>query len=300
MHTRRFLSYHRDRFADQSLVVLDGKGKARGVFPAAINPHDRSMVMSHPGATYGGVVHDGSLRGGRMLDVVGAVSRHYEEMGFSGIQYRATPYIYHRVPAEDDVYAMFRLGAKRYRCDLSATIDLASRQRPMRMRLKRQRRASRLGVMARWGWSDCEAFWDILRENLRERYDVEPAHTLEEIVTLSELFPANVKLLVAVMDDHVIAGGILYLAYPTVHLQYSSANDIGKESGGLDVIVEDSINLAIEEGFRYYDFGHSNEQDGNILNGPLYDFKVSFGAGGTIFEHYEIDCTRRDDGNPNC
>ncbi len=127
LHQRRFLSYHGDRFQDLSLIIEDGKGHIVGVFPAALDPVQEDVLMSHPGLTYGGVVHSGFLRGALMLEVLHAVAESYRAIGLRLLQYKAVPYIYHKAPATDDLYALFCLEAVRYRCDLSAAVDLTLR-----------------------------------------------------------------------------------------------------------------------------------------------------------------------------
>ena len=67
LHTRRFLGYHGDRFRDRSLVITKSNGKLCGVLPAAEDPADAALVSSHPGLTYGGLVHDGTLYGGPLI-----------------------------------------------------------------------------------------------------------------------------------------------------------------------------------------------------------------------------------------
>ena len=289
IHTRLFLGYHGDRFIDRSLVLQDEKGRLRAVLPAATDPTDPTLVVSHPGLTYGGLVHDGSVRGERMVRAFADIARLYREEGTSAFRYRAIPDIYHRVPAQDDLYALFRLSARRYRCDLSATIDLENRLPPKRMRLKRRRRAAASGVTAEWGWNSCAEFWRILEENLMGRFGASPAHTLREIDDLATRFPDEIRLVVARIEGAVIAGGIVLCAPPVLHLQYSSANDVGREMGGLDVVVEASATMAVEGGYRYYSFGNSNEDEGWRLNEPLYEFKLSFGAGAVVYEDYEIE-----------
>ena len=69
LHTRRFLGYHGDRFADRSLVAEDKRGAIRAVFPAAVDPARSDTITSHPGATYGGIVHEGWAYGSRAIRV---------------------------------------------------------------------------------------------------------------------------------------------------------------------------------------------------------------------------------------
>ena len=51
LSTRRFISYHGQRFNDLSLLVTN-VGKLVGVFPAAQSLSDPELVVSHPGITY--------------------------------------------------------------------------------------------------------------------------------------------------------------------------------------------------------------------------------------------------------
>ncbi len=59
LHTRRFLAYHQDRFKDVSLLLANDKGIV-GLFPAALDPAEARTVVSHPGITYGGLLHSGN------------------------------------------------------------------------------------------------------------------------------------------------------------------------------------------------------------------------------------------------
>src|SRR3954468_17973344 len=56
LHTRKFLGYHGTRYEDRSLVFRDARDAICGVMPAALSPGDPTTVVSHPGATYGGLL----------------------------------------------------------------------------------------------------------------------------------------------------------------------------------------------------------------------------------------------------
>ncbi|MGO9910016.1 MAG: GNAT family N-acetyltransferase [Acidimicrobiales bacterium] len=295
LHTRRFLSHQHDRFDDRSLLIEDQKGKLRGVLPAAVDPADDRRIVSHPGLTYGGLVHEGSIRGENLIAVLTSAADHYRDAGAERLWYKCIPAIHHRVPAQDDLYALFRLQAVRVRCDLSVSIDLQDRPRPRHDRRTRLRRAEERGLVAEWGWSRLDEFWSVLSETLRTRFNVAPTHTLTEMRALAELFPdeREIALVVATLDGDLVAGGILFRSPPVVHLQYSAASDVGREVGGLDFILEVCIARALaEERYHTFDFGTSNEEGGWVLNSSLYDFKVSFGGGGVVYEQYELDLVK--------
>jgi len=290
LHTRQFLSYHGDRFADCSLIIEDD-GRCIGLFPAALCPVQDGVVVSHPGATYGGVVHCGGLRGGRMIETLEGICRHYRLQGLKKLIYKAIPGFYHRAPAQDDLYALFRIGGRRKRCDLSSVIDLNQRLPASERRRRSLRKAQKSDLASVWGLDFLEAFWPVLQTNLASRHDTAPVHNLEEIRLLANRFPDNIRCLVALDSSKVIAGTVLFVTHTTLHAQYIASLEAGLEKCALDMLFDNAISAAVNEGKRWFDFGISNEHEGLLLNEGLYRFKSEFGGGGYAYEFYEIDLT---------
>jgi hypothetical protein len=289
LHTRRFISYHGDRFRDRSLVLEDRRGKVVGVFPAAQDPSYPEVVVSHPGLTYGGLVHDGSLRGASAIDTLEEIAGYYRSIGCRRLRYKAVPAIYHMTPADDDLYALFRLGARRYRCDLSAAIDLFHRGRVSQLRVRSRKRGEAAGVSAHEGWAEVASFWRILECHLESRYGVSPVHSLEEINLLHDRFPDEIILIAGKIGEVLLGGTVLFLAGPVLHMQYTATTEEGRAKFVTDMVIERAIDLGRQLGFRFFDFGTSTVGEGWSLNQGLYQFKVSFGAGGVVYEHYELD-----------
>jgi CelD/BcsL family acetyltransferase involved in cellulose biosynthesis len=291
LHTRRFLSYHGERFTDRSLILTEN-GRWLGLFPAALIPGgavDTIKIGSHPGSTYGGIVHQGGLQGARMLTAFEKIAGHYAGEGVGALSYKAVPGFYHRVPAQDDLYALFRLGARRVRCDISSTIDLANRRKPSERRRRSLRKAVEAGVKMVEGNGYLNGFWDILGANLARRHDAKPVHTREEIVRLAESFPKEIRCVCGMVDGRMVAGTVLFLTATTVHTQYIAATEEGFSLSALDAVFDHCLLVAGENGHRWLDFGTSNEHDGHYLNEGLYVFKSEFGGGGTVYETYELD-----------
>jgi hypothetical protein len=259
------------------------------VFPAALDLERQDLVVSHPGLTYGGVMHDGALRGTVMLEALQAIVCAYRKMGLGYLQYKAVPHIYHKVPASDDLYALFRLGAERYRCDLSTTIDLAYPRRMNRLRRRELRKAKEAGLRIIPGPHCLESFWPVLEENRKSKFGVRPVHTLEEIELLRELFPEEIKCMIGTVEGKVVGGLLLFRANMVVHAQYGAATDLGSEIGASTALMDCAIWSSDEQGARYFDFGTSNEDEGKVLNNGLHKFKASFGAGSVVHEFYELE-----------
>ena len=291
LHTRHFLSYHGDRFIDRSLVFEDG-ARWLGVLPAAQSPSRPELVISHPGITYGGVLHDGALRGEGMLTALQAACGHYAAAGYTTLLYKPVPHIYHRAPAQDDLYALFRQGARRVRCELSSCIDLAHPLPVSERRRRALKKAQRAGLTLDSGAHLADELWPVLEANLAERHGQKPVHSLAQIRLLLERFPQAIGITVARLEKQAIAGTVLFITGGVCHTQYVASNALGHETGALDLVFDRQITEAREMKAQFFDFGISNEDAGRSLNQGLHRFKSEFGAGGVVHEYYEIDLNR--------
>jgi hypothetical protein len=288
LHTRAFLGYHGERFEDASLALLDGD-RLMGVLPAARG--GEGLVVSHPGATFAGLVHDGCLGGPANLEAMGSVVQHYASRGFDRLRYAPVPHIYHRRPSEDDLYALFRFGAERVRCDLSCAVDLEVGARPSSRRRRGQSKARRQGVEVLEGPELVEELWPVVEANLAERHGARPVHDAGEMRRLVDLFPEQITLVVARLAEEPVAGVVLFEGDRVSHAQYIASVGAGQAAGALDLVFDHCLTRAAARGVRFFDFGTSNREEGRVLNEGLYEFKAEFGGGGVAYEQYELDLT---------
>jgi hypothetical protein len=288
LHTRRFISYHGERFNDLSFLVMDS-GKLIGVFPAAQSLFDPALVVSHPGITYGGLVHQGKLAGTRMIEALEAIIHHYAKAGYRRLQYKPLPFIYATLPSQDDLYALFRLGAQRVRCDLSCCIDVAAR-RSLSERRRRGLKKALAAVTLSSEPSLLGELWRVVAQNLARKHDARPVHSLEELTLLQERFPQQIQVRCALMAGVVEAGVVFFNTARVWHAQYIAASEAANDVSALDAVFDATIVEARQAGARYFDFGTSNEDGGKVLNDGLYRFKSEFGGGGVAHEFYELEC----------
>jgi hypothetical protein len=287
LHTRRYLSYHRDRLADCSLVVEDG-ARWLGLLPLARDPSDPGLVVSHPGLTYGGMLHDGALRGEAMVQAMQLATAELRLQGHTRLRYKPVPFVYALAPAQDDLYALFRMEARRVRVDLSSCIDLAHRLPASDRRRRALRKAHEAGMSIDQGSEQLARLWPVLVDNLARAHGQKPVHCLAEIETLADRFPRQVRCLVATHQARAVAGLVLYLNPRVVHAQYIAASEQGQALHAPDLLFQRAIDDAHAMGARYFDFGVSTIEQGRVLNEGLHRFKSEFGAGGVVYEHYEV------------
>jgi hypothetical protein len=289
LHTRAFLGYHRARLIDASVVLRDEKEAICGVMPAAVLPGEPLHVGSHPGATFGGVIHAGALSGGMMLETFAAIASHYLERGFERLHYAPVPFIYHRRPSADDLYALFRIGATRARCDLSCAVDLELGPHLSSRRRRGLSKARREGVEVEEGPELIGELWPVIEANLRGRHGARPVHTEVELRELMERIRDGIHVVVARHDGAPVAGVVLFDGPRVSHAQYIASLEAGNRIGALDAVFDHCMRRAAALGARFFDFGTSNRENGLVLNDGLYDFKAQFGGGGVAYEGYELD-----------
>lgn len=281
---RDYMEYHADRFPDHSLVFYDERGKIVALLPATVS---NDVISSHAGLTFGGLVTDGGMKVGLMLDVFDAMIETLRAQHLRQLVYKAVPHIYHRLPAEEDLYALFRHGAQLSRRDVSVTIEQGSRLPFSKGRKWALKQAEKAGLKVDRSF-DFDRFMSIEEQVLGEKYQTRPVHTAAELKRLAERFSDNIKLFAAHQNASMIAGVVIYESEQVAHAQYIGANDEGRASGAVDLI----MNYLIDDYYatkRYFDFGISTEDSGRYLNAGLVENKQGYGARAIVHDFYELD-----------
>ena len=279
---RNYMEYHQHRFADFSLLFYL-KGRLYALLPAN---REGNTLLSHAGLTYGGLVMDAQATAADTVRLFEELNDYLRAQGIEKVVYKCIPWIYHRMAAEEDLYAIFRTcEARLVARDIGSVITRGSEQRWQRVRRRAVDRADKQGVVVRQS-DDFAGFWEILTENLNAKYGVQPVHNLDEISLLHSRFPDHIKLYTATVDGELLAGVVLYLMPQVAHAQYSSASTKGKQWGAIDKIYSQIIPELLAE-YRYFDFGRSTENRGLYLNENLIFQKEGYGARGLCWDWYE-------------
>ena len=279
---RRYMDYHSDRFEDCSLMVYR-KNRLFALLPGNLN---RQTFVSHQGLTYGGFVTDSQATAEHICEAFERVNDWLRERQVRKVVYKPVPWIYHSVPSEEDVYALFvRCRARLIERDVSSAISFAHRLKFTESRLSGIRKARRQGLVVRES-DDVAAFWAILSENLRLKYGATPVHSVSEMRLLKDRFPQNIRLYMTYQGDVPLGGTILYLTSQVVHTQYISASLEGKRLGALDLLFDHLLN-EVDFGCPYFDFGTSALGDSNEVNASLIFQKQGFGGRAVCYDAYE-------------
>lgn len=301
---RNFMDYHADRFFDCSLLVYNddvsetdrSDDSLIAIFPANWVEKEKT-VYSHQGLTYGGIITKPSVTQAEVLGIMQKIFMYYA--GFLGAEclvYKPIPYIYCRIPSQEDLYALFRAGAK---LDSRGVATVICMQSPLNMRSLRVRQAKKAlehgFYIERMNETDEEClkeYWKVLECVLCDYHNTKPVHTVEEMSLLMHRFPKNIRLyVVRDKDARVVAGTVVFETELVAHMQYIASATEGRKYGALDLLLRHLCGERYKDK-DYVDFGISTERGGYYLNEGLIFQKEGFGGRSVCYDSYRVELDR--------
>jgi hypothetical protein len=292
-HTRKFLSYHpSDRFKDSSLIFTENK-KTIAVLPAAAIKRDGvHTLISHQGASYGGFVYNDNLSIKQAFSLTESLIEFAKENEFKKIVITHSPFVYQKRYNNYVDFAFMRNGFDYVKREVSSVVVLDVREEDVFSLFKSEartatRKAEKLGVVIKES-DDYASYYKILKSNLNLRHGVQPAHSLEELVKLKKLFPDEIKLIGAFVNNIMVAGVVnFYCNEKVVLVFYISHNPEYQNYRAVNLLFYTIIKDAIKRGLSYLDFGlFTVNMDPNW---GLGRFKENFGARGILRDTFYLD-----------
>ncbi len=305
-HTRKFLSYHPEkRFEDASLLFLDGE-KLVAVLPAAAKEDaGKKILVSHPGASYGGLVLHGDASVSETGEMMTALLAHAKAKKYSGISMlRLPPASLQRLYSEDPQYWMFQQGYRMSRCEMDGAIDLSAFDDLTDMQVLKSldailqslhgkcrnmvRQAKRAKIEVKLS-NDFDAFWPVLESVLAGRHGAKPTHTLAEIKKLHTLLPQGFRCLTAHLEGRIVGGIVLVSIHgEALYTLYMGQEYASQQFHPMHLLLVEAIHLSLKEKRRVLHLGVSTEDGGTKVNEGLFFFKESFGCKPVRRESWEI------------
>jgi hypothetical protein len=276
------MEYHSNKFKDNSLLFLKN-GKVVGLLPANM---DNATLHSHAGLTFGGIITSFDMTTALMLEIFENLVNYCKEQGIRKMLYKAVPHIYHLIPAEEDLYALFRYNAKLKYRTVSSSVYLPRKIKYEYNRKRVIKKANKSGLVIKRS-DDFSCFMKIVEKVLMEYHEAKPVHTAEEIRLLAEKFPNNIKLFSSFKNEAMLAGVIIYESANVARSQYGANSSEGRLVGAEDVIFDYLINDYYEDK-KYFDFGTSTEKFGRVLNYDLMRYKEGFGSRAVVYDCYQL------------
>lgn len=283
---RNFMEYHKDRFTDCSLLFYNDEGKLRGLLPANID-FEKKLISSHGGLTYGGLLLDKSTIGMEVCQMIDLSMQYYRNKGIKSIIYKPIPYIYHSFPCQEDIYFLWKKGAKVISRGISQTIVLNDYSVSHSRRVGASKAKNR-GLIAK-ETNDVDSFWNLLNDMLLTCHNTTPVHSVSELRLLMARFPSQIRLFATFSQmGKMLAGTLIFDCGQTVHTQYMASSEEGKKNGALDLLILHLLTDTFKDR-TYFDFGISTESNGKILNEGLLYQKETFGGRSVCYDIYQLD-----------
>lgn len=283
MFYREYMDYHSDRFIDASLLIYRDK-ELVALFPANI---DGEVVHSHQGLTFGGLIMSQDIRCLEVVEIFNTMKKFYKNTGVKKIRYKPVPHIYHACPSEEDLYALHKVNALLVQRDFISVISLSNKPKFSRLRKRSLAKAVKHNLWIKES-IDFVDYWAMLVSELRSRHHAVPTHSVEEIKSLAEKFPSNIKLFLSYsLENTLLAGLVLYINSEIVNIQYISSTEEGRSIGAVDILVDYVVNQKYASK-QWISFGVSSEKQGLSVNEGLVRQKEGFGARAVAADCYEI------------
>lgn len=291
-HRRDFLAYHPpEKFKDNSLVFLKGE-KIFSVFPAAdVELNGERILYSHRGASYGSFVYESSLNIKDAFNLVEQLIDYAKKKKFDKIILTLPPIIYCTKFSNYIDFALYRNGFQYLKREISSVVSLdfdddklLDTYRPeARTALKK---SLKMGVEIA-ETERFEEYYEILKKNLKMRHNVNPTHTLDELIKLKNTFPTRIRLFGAFVKSKLIAGVCNFSANSKVVLAfYISHNEDYQEYRPVNLLFYEIMRRYKSEGFKFLDFGIFTVN--MEPNWGLGRFKENFGARGIFRDTFQL------------
>lgn len=295
LHSRKFFDHNPLNAADDASLVFYKGGLIVAVLPACLYRKNGQLIFhSHLRATYGGFIVCKKVGVEEALQIVHQTVQFAKEKNAKQIIIRNPFRIFHDTLCDETDYAMWYYGFKIKSRELETAVELSNNIEEIRAAYSRGTRysvkKSKKSVEVRLS-EDFKAFWELLEKRLGERHGTKPVHDYAAICRLREnVGKENVLLFGAYYNDQLIGGNVVFSFKNNVlHGQYNASDWEFQNLMPLYGVVDYIIEWGKERGFKYFNMGTSNEEEGTKINNGLLSYKESFGGRSFLRETMMLD-----------
>lgn len=283
-HEKKFLGYHTPgKFEDASLTLVKEK-KLFSLLPAVVIKRENQKILSsHSGSSYGGFVYNDDLTLKDAFALAEAAETFAKQIDCKAVQLTIPPIIYSTKYSNYIDFALYRSGYSYLKREVSSIVQLDNINEDILNTFRSEARtatkkAIASGVVIK-ETDRFEEYYEILKKNLKLRHNVNPTHTLDELLAIKKLYPDRVRLWGAFLEDELIAGVCNFSANKKIVLAfYISHNEAFQFYRPVNLLFYEIMKKYKEEGFNFLDFGIFTVN--MEPNWGLGRFKENFGARG--------------------
>jgi hypothetical protein len=282
---RDFMEYHKDRFEDYSLIVLDDE-KWVAVLPANVVGN---QVFSHQGLTYGGLVFSNIVKAETVETVLDCLVMFMKENSIKTLNYNPVPSFYFPKGNAEVDFLLLKRGAVLVRKEMNLAINFATPLDISKSKLKHFRKCQK-NEMQIVEENQLEIFWEfVLEPRLLSKHKVKPVHSKDEILFLNSKFPKNLKQYSVQFEGQIVAGITLFETEYVVKSQYGATTTKGEELRALDFLFITLIEKYRKAGKLFFDMGTVKENNKSGYNTGLLKQKEELGCSVYSQDFFKLD-----------
>lgn len=295
INTIEYLSYHKNKFIEDSIIVWDEKsGNVLGVLLATVDKEEQKII-SHVGTTFAGPILEQKRNIHEKEEVLNIMLEYYEKR-YKGIELRLVPSIYSFQPDYTIDYFLLK---REYTYGMKAlanviNISLVNDEQDVlqlfnanrRNHVKKAIKENKFHFKMK---NEIDRkVWENMNQNLQEKFNSKTTHTYEEIEELQKKFPKQILPFYTYTKDEKYGAFALVFCFKNVfHTQYLDVNYELSNSYPNLLLIYNLIMYARHIGYDKFSFGASTEDNGKVLNYGLYNYKAGYGGGNIILPKFE-------------
>ena len=295
-HTQKFLGYHPEgRFNNfHHLIAIDGKPCC--VIPGCVTESDKGKTfVSYMGASVGGFVVPEDFGLEDTDNVICAFLTYLKENKFRRIEITPPPVFYARRQNNHADFILSREGFGFKKREITSVItlnypdgDILKTFESSTRRSVKKAISSGVQVVIDDSEKAYRDYYRILEQNLGQRHNVKPVHTVEEMMDLKRRFPENIFLFTACHSGKIIGGIWVFKINRDVSVAfYISHDNEYQELRPINLLYYETLQKTASWGQKYFELGLFTVN--MAPNYGLGRFKESFGAQGLFRDYFRKD-----------
>ena len=297
-HKRQFLSYHIDRDFEDCSFLFKKRGQIIALMPAAIlKDGNQRTLFSHPGASFGGIVHQ-DLSFDDCNKIFELIELFCKENNYDNIFIVQTPTIYNKYHQNEIVDYVLKINNyENIESYISNVLTIEEDTQNQLFKISKNKNRSvgyyeglleKYNLTFKWV-DDFQDFYPILLKN-KKKHDSKPTHTEKELEVLKSLFPNEILQLMLYADNTPIAGMTIFKANAKGAILFYSMFDYDyNKMQPIPLLMHYIIDWAKKNELIFIDYGvsHMPQADNPLTpSRSLIKFKEEFGCFGIIRNAY--------------
>jgi hypothetical protein len=268
-------------------LMVYNKAKLIAVLPA--NKVDNSLY-SHQGLTYGGFLFGFDLNNSEFNTIINSVLRYLRMQHVDYLELKLLPDFYQKKNSKMLLDNLIKSNAFNFRTDKVLAIDYHNALNIHKTKLKHFRKNKNKGFEIKEE-SGLNSFWnEVLIPRLKEKHNVNPVHSLEEISALKLNFPEKIRQFNIYLNERILAGITIFDKGKIIKSQYGATTRSGQEERALEFLFIHLIEKFKAEGRDFFSMGTVRDEKKPLgYNEGLLKQKEELGCS-IFYQHfYGID-----------